>query len=291
MLLKRALQIRHKKMNFSARTFTFAFSSLVQPYIMGVLNVTPDSFSDGNRYCKPDTACEHAQKMVTNGAQIIDIGAESTRPGSTGVSVEEELKRLVPVLECLGRSCTVPLSIDTSKASVAEECLKRGASIINDVYGCKKDPDIATVVKDYEAGLILMHMRGQPQTMHALTDYADVIGDIVNELQESIAIATDAGVPFENIMVDPGIGFAKTVEQNIEIIRRLKELAVLKRPIVLGTSRKSFIGISLGREVHERLSGTLASIVCGIDNGAHVVRVHDVKEVHDFLKMIDLINS
>lgn len=276
-------------MNFRARTFTFSFSTLVQPCIMGILNVTPDSFSDANLYCDPEKACQHAHEMVRAGAQIIDVGAESTRPGSAGVLARKEMERLVPVLERLSSSLTVPISIDTSKATVAEECLRRGGAIINDVYGCKKDPLIASVVKEYDAGLIIMHMRGEPKTMHTCTEYADVIGDIVKELQESIAIATDAGVPFENIMVDPGIGFAKTVEQNIEIIRRLKELAVLKRPIVLGTSRKSFIGKSLDRDVHERLSGTLASIICGVDNGAHVVRVHDVREVHDFLKMIELI--
>jgi len=277
-------------MNFYARDFTFTSSALVQPYIMGILNMTPDSFSDGDVYFESDKAYQHVLDMIKWGASIIDIGAESTRPGAASVTAKEEIKRLVPILEKLAKKVSVPISIDTSKSAVAAECLEHGAAIINDIHGCKKDPQIAKVVKEYGAGLILMHMRGEPKNMQEFTDYNDLMGDIIDELQESIAIATDVGVPFENIMIDPGIGFAKTVDQNIEIIRRLSELNVLKRPIVLGPSRKSFIGKSLDRDVDERLSGTLASIACGVENGANMVRVHDVKEVHDFLKMMEVIN-
>jgi dihydropteroate synthase len=278
-------------MKFYARDFTFSFVPHAQPLIMGILNVTPDSFSDGNIYCAPEAAARHVHEMIADGAGIIDIGAESTRPGAPAVSAEEEMARLAPIMAKLSAITAIPLSIDTSKAVVAEECLRRGAAIINDIHGCKKDPAIVQVAKDYNAGLILMHMRGEPHTMHEYTDYDDIIADIIAELNESIAIACDAGVAFENIMIDPGIGFAKTVEQNIEIISRLHELTVLKRPILLGTSRKSFIGKSLNRDVTERLSGTLASVACGVANGANVVRVHDVREVHDFITMMERIKA
>jgi dihydropteroate synthase len=261
------------------------------PRIMGILNITPDSFSDGALYLDPDKAIKRALHLEACGADIIDIGAESTRPGSTGVTRSEELNRLLPVVEGIISQSSIPLSIDTSKADVAEECLKKGAHIINDVSACRKDPQMASVIKKYEAAVILMHMRGNPATMNECTQYGDIVRDVLSEIHEAIEYVRARGVLANHIAIDPGIGFAKTCEQNIEIIRRLREFQSLGYPLVLGTSRKSFIGKVLQRETHERLSGTLASCLVGVKNGAAILRVHDVQETKDFLKMVDLLQS
>ena len=185
----------------------------------------------------------------------------------------------------------MPISIDTSKAAVARECLRSGASIINDISGLKRDPDMASVIKKHKAGVIVMHMRGTPQTMQQCTHYGNLMKDIIAELKESLRIGLDAGIDFDRFVIDPGIGFSKTGKQNIEIIHSLKKLHILKRPVLVGPSRKSFVGAVLNREVHERLWGTLGSIACAFLNGVHIVRVHDVQETHDFLKMMQTINS
>ena len=275
-------------MTFSIRAKGVTFDFDRDPrrvLVMGVLNVTPDSFSDGALYEDPDRAYEHACSMIAAGADIIDVGAESTRPGADPVSCEEEVRRLLPVVEALIKNRRAVVSVDTSKAAVADECLSRGAHIINDVSGCRNDSDMARVVAKHAAGIILMHMRGTPSTMQQYTRYTDLIGDIITELRESVKRVSAAGVSAESIIIDPGIGFAKTVEQNCAIIRRLREFHVFGRPVLIGPSRKSFIGKTLQRDVDERLSGTLAAVGCAMQNGMNIVRVHDVRETSDFIAM------
>jgi len=278
-------------MIFRFRDRMIDFSDRSTAVIMGILNVTPDSFSDGSLYSDPECALRHAREMHNSGAMIIDIGAESTRPGAKTVTGDEELARLMPVVEALVKDTDTILSIDTSKADVAEECLKCGAHIVNDVSGCKKDPRMAAVIKKYDAGVVLMHMRGEPATMQQFTDYDDVVSDVIREIGESINTVRVAGVSGDHIVIDPGIGFSKTVEQNLDIIRRFREFEVFEKPLLLGPSRKSFIGKTLKREADERLIGTLASIAVGVANGAQLVRVHDVPEVNDFLTMMHLLHG
>jgi len=278
-------------MKWAGHRFTFDFHRTKPPLIMGIINVTPDSFSDGALFYNADDAYKQACSLVSQGADIIDIGAESTRPGSLRVSTEEEQQRLLPVVEKVVRALNVPVSIDTCKAEVARTCLDCGASIINDVSGLKADPSMATVIKEYNAGVVIMHMRGTPATMQQQTQYTNLIEDIKDELESSLNIAHAAGIDNEAIAIDPGIGFAKTTEQNVEIINELKQFLSLNYPIVIGTSRKSFIGNILNREVNDRIAGTLASNACAVDNGAHILRVHDVKETHDFFAMMNMIAS
>ncbi len=282
---------KKNEMLFKARRFRFDFSKKRKVLIVGILNITPDSFSDGNRYSRARDAYKQALRLEAEGANIIDIGAESTRPGSSGVSESEELRRLISPLEKIISKVKIPISIDTSKACVADECLRIGASIINDISGLRRDSQMASVIKKYKAGAILMHMRGKPSTMQSFTHYDNLIKDILRELKESIKIGLNAGIEFNRLVIDPGIGFSKTAEQNLEIIHYLKKFLVLKRPVLLGPSRKSFIGAVLNRNVDERLSGTLASLGCAVNNGVNMVRVHDVKAVSDFLKMMHAINS
>ncbi len=274
-------------MIFKGPNFKFDFSHAAnkQYAIMGILNVTKDSFSDGGRYCDKDEALQRALQMESDGADIIDIGAESSRPGSAGVSEEEELDKLLPLLQDLVQKVKVPISIDTTKANVARKCLSLGATIINDISGFKNDPLIADVVKQHDAACVLMHMRGVPATMQSHTNYSDLFVDIIGELAESLRIAQEAGIDKDSIAVDPGIGFSKTTEQSIDIIRNLGRFKELDQPILLGTSRKSLVGNVLNREVSDRLSGSLATLATGFDNGARIFRVHDVKESSDFLRM------
>ncbi len=251
----------------------------LRTHIVGVLNVTPDSFSDGGKHFERQEAVEWGMKMAENGADIIDIGGESTRPGSQSVSVEEELGRVIPVIETLSRSCALPLSIDTRKSEVAEKAIEAGCSIVNDVTGLTSDQRVADTVATKGAGLIIGHIRGTPSDMQERPFYKDVMGDIFRELKSRVEYAESRGVPSDRIIIDPGIGFGKRLEDNLTIIRRLGELKSLGKPIMVGPSRKSFIGRVLDLPVDERLEGTAAAIAIAIGNGAHLVRVHDVKEM------------
>ncbi len=254
--------------------------------IMGILNITPDSFYDGGRYLNPHAALERAHQLVEDGADILDIGAESTRPGATPVSPKQQLKRILPVLKPLVKKTKVLISIDTTSSQVAEAVLAEGATLINDISGLKFDPALARVCARYNAGLILMHIRGTPRTMQRNPVYKDLMAEIIGELRKSIHQALEAGVGFENLLVDPGIGFGKKLEHNLEILRRLAELRTLNRPIVIGPSRKSFIGHILNLPPEERLEGTITSCIVGALNDASIVRVHDVLPVRRALQVL-----
>lgn len=252
---------------------------------MGILNVTPDSFSDGNEFFSLERAVERALEMQTQGADIIDIGGESTRPNAEPVTLEEELRRVVPVVERLSGVLDIPISVDTYKAGVARAALDAGAEIINDVSGFLFDSDMAAVVADKRAGAVVMHTRGTPQEMQKNTSYIDVVSEVVDALAQLVRSAVQAGVPEENIVVDPGIGFAKSREGNLEILRRLQELSCLRRPILIGPSRKSFTASVSGRQVETRLYSTAATVALGVANGASIIRVHDVREMRDVADM------
>jgi len=251
-------------------------------YIMGVINVTPDSFSGDGVAGRPQDALEQALAFEAEGADLIDVGAESTRPGHTPISDEEELKRLLPVLEMLAPRVKLPLSVDTYKATVARRALEAGASMVNDVWGLKADPDLARVAAERGVPLVLMH------NQHG-TDYRDLMGDILASLRGSAGRALEAGVLRENIIVDPGIGFGKTPRQNLVVLRRLRELRSLGYPLLVGTSRKSVIGYVLDLPVEERLEGTAATVALSIAEGADMVRVHDVKAMVRVARMCDAI--
>lgn len=252
--------------------------------IMGILNVTPDSFSDGGLFLETEGAINHAKQMVHDGAAIIDVGGESSRPGSDPISIEEELARVKPVIERLAHALRVPISIDTYKPAVAEACIKAGASIINDITGLQNMRMVEVAAK-YNASVIIMHMLGTPKTMQQTIVYYDLINDIKQFLQERIHLAKQAGI--KEIIIDPGIGFGKTTEHNLLILKRLHELTSLGCPILVGPSRKSFIGTITELPVHERLEGTIASLVIAIMNGASIVRVHDVKECQRAVQIVD----
>jgi dihydropteroate synthase len=252
--------------------------------IMGVVNVTPDSFSDGGAFLDPDAAINHGLRLAFEGADLLDVGGESTRPGAAPVSAREELDRVLPVVEGIrARNPEVRISIDTAKAAVAAAALDAGADYVNDVTALRGDPDMAALVAERGADVCLMHMRGTPRTMQTEAHYDDVVADVREFLEERIAAATAAGIALERIEVDPGIGFAKTVDHNLELLGRLRELTTLGRPVVLGTSRKSFLGTITGRETAERMPATLATVVMGYERGAEVFRVHDVAPARDAL--------
>ena len=259
-------------------------------YIMGVLNVTPDSFSDGGKYYNKRSAIERAIAMAAEGADIIDVGGESTRPGAHTISREEEAARVVPVVAAISEKIDIPVSIDTRKAKVAEAAIKAGASIINDVSGLKYDPGMAKVAAGYGAGVIVMHMKGSPFDMQRSPRYDNLIAEIRAALKESIRIARAAGIEEEKIIIDPGIGFGKTVNHNLEILNRLGEFKSLGKPICVGTSRKSFIGSVLNLPATaDRMAGTIATCVMSIMNGADILRVHDVKEAAQAAAITDRI--
>ena len=258
---------------------------LGRPLIMGILNVTPDSFSDGNRFLDPGRAVDRAFEMVEQGADIIDIGGESTRPGAAPVEAGDELKRLLPVIERLAGRIPRAISVDTWRSSVARGAVSAGAEIINDISGFLFDPEMATVAAQTGAGAVLMHTRGRPSTMQADTSYTDLLGEVIQGLRHSVAIAVGAGVERTRIVLDPGIGFAKDGAGNLEILRRLREFAGLGFPLLVGTSRKGFIGKILGRETGERVFGTAATVALAIANGASILRVHDVVEMRDVADM------
>ncbi|NPV59658.1 MAG: dihydropteroate synthase [Actinobacteria bacterium] len=257
--------------------------------VMGVVNVTPDSFSDGGLYYDPRAAVEHALRLEEEGADILDIGGESTRPGSDFVTLDEELKRVMPVLEGIMGRVEVPVSIDTTKAEVARQALGAGCAMVNDISAMRLDPEMPGLVADKGVPVCLMHMRGMPKDMQVDPHYDDVVGEISSFLRERAEAAVEAGVDPAKILVDPGIGFGKTLGHNLEILRRLKEFRSLGYPILLGTSRKSFIGRILELAEDQRLEGTAASVALGIAGGADIVRVHDVKEMVRVARVADAI--
>jgi len=274
------------KLRLPSRTLILGERTLV----MGILNVTPDSFSDGGLFLDPDAAVGRALAMEKAGADLIDLGGESTRPGSEGVLAEEELRRVLPVLDGLHGKLKIPISIDTAKSQVAEAAAIAGAEIINDVTGLRNDPRIAEVARRRKVPLILMHMRGEPRTMQRAPFARDVVRDVSEGLRRAVAVARRAGVAKSQIVLDPGIGFGKSWPQNLELIERLPELAKLGFPLLLGTSRKSFIGKILGGAAKdERAWGTAASVTASILGGAHIVRVHDVAEMAQVARVADAI--
>lgn len=257
--------------------------------IMGILNVTGDSFSNDGIYQDPERARARALEMIAEGADIIDVGGESTRPGAQEVCPEEELRRVLPVIKKLNKEINLPISIDTSKSEVAQAALEEGASIVNDISGLRFDPKMPQVIARFGAGCVLMHIKGTPRTMQNNPFYASLIEEIIGSLKQSITLATSAGIDRNKIVVDPGIGFGKSTEHNLEIVNRLGEFSCLDLPILVGTSRKSFIGNVLKAPVEERLWGTAATVTLSIINGAHIVRVHDVKEMAQVVKMTDAV--
>ena len=257
---------------------------------MGVVNITPDSFSDGGRFSGPEQAVEHARAMAAAGADIIDVGGESTRPGAEPLAEDEELRRILPVIERIAADLPVPVSVDTYKASVARRALAAGASIVNDISGLRFSPDMARIAADHGANLVVMHIKGTPRDMQANPVYGDVVAEIMDYLEESASLALKAGVTRDRILVDPGIGFGKTLEHNLEILGRLDEFKALGYPMVLGTSRKRFIGTVLNiPEPRDRVEGTAATVALAIQRGVHVVRVHDVAYMARVARMTDAI--
>ncbi len=247
-------------------------------YIMGILNVTPDSFSDGGKYNQCDAALRHCEKMINDGADIIDIGGESTRPGHTQISDEEEIERTTHVIEKIKSNFNTVISLDTYKSKVAQAGIKAGADLINDIWGLQYDDNMAKVIADKKVACCLMHNRKE-------AIYHDFLSEVQTDLAESIYLAKKAGIHDEKIMIDPGIGFAKTYEQNLEMMNHLESLKYLGYPVLLGTSRKSMIGLTLNNSVDERLAGTIATTVIGVIKGCSFIRVHDVKENADAIKM------
>jgi dihydropteroate synthase len=264
--------------------------SLERPLVVGILNLTPDSFSDGGQWTGMDAALAQAERMAAEGADLLDLGGESTRPGAAEVSADEELARVIPVLRALRARLELPLSVDTRRSAVARAALDDGAEVINDVSALA-DPEMAAAVAAAGAGLVLMHMRGTPATMQSLAEYADVVDDVVAELRPSLAGALDAGIALERIVVDPGIGFAKTGQHNLELIARLDEIAAaLGRPVLLGASRKAFLGALLGgMPAAERDAATVGACVAGLARGARIFRVHQVKAARQALDVADAV--
>ena len=267
------------------RDYTLRFEKTL---IMGILNVTPDSFYDGGLFADVDTAVAHGKKMVSDGADLIDVGGESSRPGSAPLSEKEELDRILPVVTRLLDEVSVPISIDTYKPLVADACLKAGAHLINDITGLT-NPEMRKVVAKYKVPVILMHMKGTPKTMQQNPTYQDMLGEITAFFREQITKARKEGI--QHIIIDPGIGFGKTVEHNLQILKHLGVFKTLGCPVLVGPSRKSFIGVITGESVKERLDGTLAAVTVAIINGTNIVRVHDVKECKRAIQVVDAIRD
>lgn len=258
--------------------------------IMGVINVTPDSFSDGGRFFDPSRAAEHGLRLAGEGADILDIGGESSRPGADSVSVEEEIRRVVPVIEALSKATRVPISIDTTKHLVARAALDAGAALVNDISALESDPAMAALVAERNCAVCLMHMKGTPKTMQKAPRYENAADEILRYLEERVRFAARAGIAMDRIMVDPGIGFGKRLEDNLVLLNRLDLFKSIGRPILVGTSRKSFLGALLNEaEPGDRLMGTLGSIAVAVMRGANAVRVHDVKPVRQMLDVMGAI--
>jgi dihydropteroate synthase len=275
----------HYSIRCRKRTLTLGKQTL----LMGILNVTPDSFSDGGLFFDREKAVAHGLRMVEEGADIIDIGGESTRPGSKPLELEEELRRVIPLIESLAKEIDVPISIDTYKSGVAQRAIESGAEIINDISGLHFDPTLAQVAVKEDVPIILMHIRGTPETMQKNVHYESLFSEILQYLKDSIQKAESAGLDPHQIIIDPGIGFGKTVEDNLLIIKNLYEFRILGKPILLGTSRKNFIGKILNAEAGDRLEGTLSSIAIGVLNGAHIIRSHDVLQTKKAIAVADAI--
>jgi len=275
---RRILKCRRYRLDLSKKTL-----------IIGVLNVTPDSFSDSKAFLRPEAAYKRALQIEEEGADIIDIGGESTRPGSLSVSQEEEIRRVIPVLKRLRRKLKIPISVDTTKSAVAKAALEEGASMINDISGLRADREIASLCAEYSAGLIIMHMRGKPRTMQKSPRYSDLLSDIRLYLEKGLEIARARGVKRESIVVDPGIGFGKTLSDNLKLIDRIPFFKRMGFPVLIGLSRKSFIGKINKLKVHERIVPTIAANAISIYNGADIIRVHDVKEAVQAAKIADAI--
>ena len=259
--------------------------------VMGVVNTTPDSFSDGGHFLDTDMATEHGLRLADEGAEIIDIGGESTRPGSEPVSATEELRRVVPVIERLAKRCGVVISIDTQKPAVARAALDAGASIVNDIAANRESPEMWQVVAEAKAGYICMHMQGTPQTMQAEPHYDDVLREVGDFFSERLARLAEQGVSGEQVALDPGIGFGKELKHNIKLLSGIHELIMSERPLLIGASRKSFIGKLLGTPSNERLPASLACAACAAAKGAHVVRVHDVAETVQAVRMTEALSD
>ena len=259
--------------------------------VMGVLNVTPDSFSDGGRWFDPQRAVEHALEMVERGAAIVDVGGESTRPGAEPVDFEEELRRVLPVIETLADRLDAPISIDTRKASVAKAALEAGASIVNDTLGEEADHALVQAAVEAEAAVVTMHSRGTPATMRDLVEYSDVVGDVREWLRARADRLVAEGVGSDQVVLDPGFGFAKNKEQNLELLDRFEEIVGLGYPVLAGTSRKSFIGFTLDLPEDQRLEGTAATVALAVYKGARIVRVHDVREMTRVVRMTEAVRT
>jgi dihydropteroate synthase len=260
-----------------------------QTLLMGIINVTPDSFYDGGKRLDPAEAVAHGMALVEAGADMIDIGGESTRPGARAVSAEEELKRVLPVIQELRRTVKVPISIDTYKAPVAQAALAEGADIVNDISALRFDPQMAVLVAAEKVPVVLMHMQGTPKTMQSEPHYEDVLREVQDFLAAQVRFAVEAGVRRENIIIDPGIGFGKTLDHNLTLLRDLPALAAMGQPLLVGASRKTFIGKILGVEADERLEGSLAAAIAAVFGGAHIIRVHDVKETRRAIRVANAI--
>ena len=264
---------------------------LDRPMVMGVLNVTPDSFSDGGQYLDPGAAVKHALEMAEEGADFIDVGAESSRPGAEPVSEAEELRRLIPVVREVCRRVSVPVSVDTTKAAVAMAAIEAGAAMVNDISACETDPAMMSTVAAAGAGLVLMHMQGTPPTMQQAPQYGSVVDDVLDFLRARMQAAVQAGIAADQILLDPGIGFGKNLNHNLTLLAGLDTFQSLGRPILVGVSRKAFIGEVLGRRTDDRLMGTAAAVAAAVLRGATVVRVHDVKAMQDVVRVIDAIQK
>lgn len=276
----RSMQFNNCNMDISART-----------HIMGILNVTPDSFSDGGKFFRFEDAVDQGMRMAEEGADIIDVGGESTRPGSDPLPLEEELSRVIPVIDSLSKKTDVPVSIDTYKSEVARRALDAGAQAINDISALRFDPKMRKVAAESKVPIVLMHIKGTPKNMQKDPSYENVIGEITGYLKESIGMAQDAGIAKEKIIIDPGIGFGKRVQDNLNILKNLQEFSILGCPIMIGCSRKSFIGRILNLPTEERLEGSLAALTVAVINGANMVRVHDVKESKRVVELVDAIRN
>ena len=274
-----AWKIRDRSFNWGERT-----------YVMGILNVTPDSFSDGGEFNSIATALTQAREMTDNGADIIDIGGESTRPQAEAIAIEEELRRVIPVIKQLRRESSIPISIDTTKAAVAEAAIAAGADIVNDISGATYDEEMLPTVARLQVPIVLMHIRGNPKTMQSLTDYRDVVAEVKDFLHERVEKAIACGIAKDKIAIDPGIGFAKTAEQSLELLQGLAELTALELPILAGVSRKSFMRPILQKQdPKERVWGTAAACYAAIARGADILRVHDVSQMYDVCRVADAI--
>jgi dihydropteroate synthase len=259
---------------------------------MGVVNVTPDSFSDGGRHAAPEAAVAHALDLLRQGADLLDVGGESSRPGALPVPLEEELARVVPVVRALATACDAPLSVDTAKAEVARQALEAGAHLINDITALQGDPEMAEAVRAHGAGVVLMHMQGTPATMQAAPAYADVVAEVTEFLEARLQAAVDLGIAAEQAVLDPGVGFGKTAEHNLRLLAGLGALRRLGRPVLLGASRKGFLGKVLGRPPEQRLAGSLAAVAYALARGAaQVVRVHDVAATRDVVDLFQALDE